>query len=144
MGVRNAPYRCLRFALPRNSKARDQAGFTLLESNGGISHETFWGGLLLDQANGVALDPSGHAYVTGETRSTGFPGDTVLNSSPFQATRSGNIDAWIVKHLRDDPIILAPSITWGLAPMAAALLFAGARVLRGRKRSFAGLILPSR
>lgn len=38
MGVRNAPYRCRRFALPRNSKARaaarrtrDQAGFTLLE-----------------------------------------------------------------------------------------------------------------
>jgi len=31
MGVRNAPYRCRRFALPRNSQARDQAGFTLLE-----------------------------------------------------------------------------------------------------------------
>jgi len=31
MGVRNAPYRCRRFALPRNSKATDQAGFTLLE-----------------------------------------------------------------------------------------------------------------
>ncbi len=31
MGVRNAPYRCRRFALPRNSKARGQAGFTLLE-----------------------------------------------------------------------------------------------------------------
>ncbi len=100
------------------------AGFTLLAATGGIDHETFWGGILFDQANGVALDSLGHAYVTGETRSTGFPGDTVLSSSPFQAARSGNIDAWIVKHLRDDPIAV-PSMTWGLGLMVGALLAVG-------------------
>jgi len=106
------------------------AGFTLLEANGSLAHETFWGGGLLDLANGVALDSVGHAYVTGETRSTGFPGDTVLNGSPFQATRSGNIDAWVVKHLRDDPI-LVPSMTWGLGVVAAALLAVAMRRSRG-------------
>ncbi len=106
------------------------AGFTLLAANGQISHETFWGGSLFDQANGVALDPHGHAYVTGETRSTGFPGDTVLSSTPFQATRSGNIDAWIVKHLRDDPIALVPSMTWGYVLVAGALLVLGGRLSR--------------
>lgn len=106
------------------------AGFTLLEAGGPISHETFWGGLFLDQANGVALDSMGHAYVTGETRSTGFPGDTVLSMTPFQATKSGNIDAWIVKHLRDDPIRV-PSMTWGLGFMVGTLLWVGARRVRG-------------
>lgn len=106
------------------------AGFTLLAANGQITHETFWGGSLFDQANGVALDPLGHAYVTGETRSTGFPGDTVLNSSPFQAARSGNIDAWIVKHLRDDPVVLVPSMSWGLLLVAGVPLMLGGRLAR--------------
>ncbi len=108
------------------------AGLTLLEANGQIAHETFWGGSLLDRANGVALDPSGHAYVTGETRSTGFPGDTVLNSSPFQSALSGNIDAWVVKHQRDDPIAPVPSMTRGfvLVLVGCALLVLWGRLSR--------------
>ncbi len=105
------------------------AGFTLLEANGGVSHETFWGGSLRSQANGVALDQLGHAYVTGETRANGFPGDIVLNPSPFQDTRPGSTAAWIVKHLRDDPVPV-PLMTWGLVLVAGALLALGVRVLR--------------
>lgn len=105
------------------------AGFTLLSASGTIDHETFWGGGFFDTANGVALDVYGHAYVTGETRSTGFPGDTVLNPSPFQATRSGNIDAWVVKHLRDDPVFV-PGLTWGLLPLVLLLAWYGTRSTR--------------
>lgn len=106
------------------------AGFTLLEADGSFNHETFWGGSLLDRANGVALDAFGHAYVTGETRSTGFPGDTVLSSTPFQATRSGNIDAWIVKHLRDDPIGVPSVMSWGIAMMVAGMFWVAVRRVR--------------
>ncbi len=105
------------------------AGFTLLTATGTIDHETFWGGLLFDTANSVALDIYGHAYVTGETRSTGFPGDTVLNPSPFQATRSGNIDAWVVKHRRNFPVFL-PGLTWGLVPLVLAMAWFGTRSMR--------------
>jgi hypothetical protein len=69
--------------------------------------------------------------VTGETRSTGFPGDTVLNPSPFQGTRPGNIDAWVVKHLRDDPVQV-PMMTWGILPMAGVITLLGSAMFRGR------------
>ena len=78
--------------------------FTNISADGQIDHETFWGGSLPDFVNGIAIDAVGHAYVTGETRSTSFPGDTVLNPNPFQAAKSGSADAWVIRHLRDDPI----------------------------------------
>ena len=111
------------------------AGFTLVAADGGFEHDTFWGGSLFDTANAVALDASGHAYVTGETRSAGFPGDTVLNPTPFQGSRSGNIDAWLVKHLRDDPVpppSLVPALTGGAAILVVGMLLLGVRLTRRR------------
>ena len=111
------------------------AGFTLVAADGGFEHDTFWGGSLFDTANAVALDASGHAYVTGETRSTGFPGDTVLNPTPSQASRSGSIDAWLVKHLRDDPVpppSLVPALTGGAAILVVGMLLLGLRLTRRR------------
>jgi hypothetical protein len=107
----------------------------LVVVDGGFEHDTFWGGSLFDTANAVALDASGHAYVTGETRSTGFPGDTVLNPTPFQASRSGSIDAWLVKHLRDDPVpppSLVPALTGGAAILVVGMLLLGLRLTRRR------------
>src|SRR5580658_1619306 len=52
---------------------------------------TYLGGIGNDTAAGVALDPSGNIYVTGQTQSTNFP---TLN--PLQATSSES-DAFVVK-----------------------------------------------
>ena len=79
--------------------------FALVNSSGTFEeHETFWGGLSRDVGNAVTVDRFGHAYVTGVTASSSFPGDVVLNPNPFDGTLSGPPDAFIVKHLRDDPL----------------------------------------
>ena len=114
------------------------AVFTHLAANGSQEFETFWGGILPDFANGVAVDAAGHAFVTGETRSSGFPGDTVQNPSPFQGSISGNIDAWVVKLLRDDPIPQVPALPGGMAVAAAALLAAGIAAARRATRRTRG------
>jgi len=56
-----------------------------------LVYSTFLGGAGLDQGNGIAVDSSGNAYVTGLTGSTAFP---TLN--PFQQRR-GSITAFVSK-----------------------------------------------
>jgi len=61
-----------------------------------ILFSTYLGGSGLDQANGIALDPSGNIYITGTTKSTNFP---IRN--PLQASRAGtgdsSADAFVTK-----------------------------------------------
>lgn len=57
----------------------DPAGTTLVYS-------TFLGGDSFDQGNGVAVDSSGSAYVTGTTQSNNFP----ITPGAFQTSLSGN------------------------------------------------------
>lgn len=57
-----------------------------------LVYSTYLGGSATDQANGVAVDSAGSAYVTGLTLSTNFP---TLN--PFQPTLHGTQDAFITK-----------------------------------------------
>ena len=63
----------------------DPTGRTLLFS-------TYLGGSGTDQANGIAVDPQGNAYVTGSTNSPNFPTKT-----PLQAANAGGLDAFAVK-----------------------------------------------
>lgn len=53
---------------------------------------TFLGGQGVEHGNGIAVDGSGAAYVTGRTETYGFP---VLN--PYQGTAQGRTDAYLVK-----------------------------------------------
>jgi PKD repeat protein len=63
-------------------------------SSGGNSlvYSTFLGGTYDERGYGIAVDGSGAAYVTGQTRSTDFP-----TSNPYQGTNRGYADAFVVK-----------------------------------------------
>jgi hypothetical protein len=80
--------------------ARNQVGFEVgaydatlpLVIDPILVYSTYLGGNGEDISNGIALDPSGNAYVTGYTASTNFP---TLN--PRQAVKSGGNDAFVTK-----------------------------------------------
>ena len=65
-----------------------------LNSQGnGLAYSTFLGGEENDSAIGVVADSSGNAYVTGGTRSTGFP----ATPNAYQSFVAGDTDAYLVK-----------------------------------------------
>jgi hypothetical protein len=58
-----------------------------------VSLATYIGGAGTDQAFGIALDPAGNVYLTGNTTSANFP--TTIGS--IASTRPGGIDVFVVK-----------------------------------------------
>jgi len=57
-----------------------------------LLYSTYFGGDNADQAESIAVDASGNAYVVGVTYSTNFP---VV--SPVQAANAGNTDVFVIK-----------------------------------------------
>jgi hypothetical protein len=57
-----------------------------------ISYSTTFGGISNDDANGIAVDSSGNAYLVGTTFSTNFP---VVGG--FQSTFNGGLDVFVTK-----------------------------------------------
>jgi hypothetical protein len=71
------------------------AFITKLSSSGStLSYSTYLGGSSIDYGEGIAVDSSGNAYVTGWTRSTDFP-----TQNPYQGTLGGSygMDAFVTK-----------------------------------------------
>lgn len=64
----------------------------------GIQYSTFLGGAGTDLAYGVAVDGSGAVYVTGHTRSTGFP----TTAGAFDTTHTGGSEDVFVSKLAPD------------------------------------------
>ena len=65
-----------------------------LSGSPALSYFTYLGGSLADSANGIALDSSDNAYVTGSTVSTDFP----IAGTVFQPTfGGGNADAFVTE-----------------------------------------------
>ncbi len=68
-------------------------------------YSTFLGGTLLDSGNGISVDGSGNAYITGDTDSQDFP-----LASPLQSTKGGvspsSPDAFVVKLAADGSELL--------------------------------------
>src|SRR5262249_50442965 len=75
------------------------AFLTKLDAAGAIVYSTYLGGAGPDQANGVAADAAGNAYVTGSTASADFPTSQAFQSSPGdRGDCLGNCgDAFVVK-----------------------------------------------
>ena len=66
---------------------------TKLSSSGSaLSYSTYLGGSGSDHGEGIAVDGSGNAYVTGDTWSSDFP-----TQNPYQRTLAGEQDAFIAK-----------------------------------------------
>jgi hypothetical protein len=71
----------------------DAVVFKLNSAGNDFLYSTFLGGEENDSAVGVAVDDNGNAYVTGGTRSTGFP----TTGTAYQPTKSGDTDGFLVK-----------------------------------------------
>ncbi len=79
-------------AQPAYGGGQSDAFVTKLGASGALIYSTYLGGNNSDQGNGIAVDSSGSAYVTGFTHSTSFP-----LVSPFQASLGGTADAFVAK-----------------------------------------------
>jgi len=82
-------------ALQGNLAGLQNAFVTELSWNGSalsLVYSTYLGGKLRDYGEGIAVDSSGDAYVTGFTSSSNFP-----TASPFQASLAGPFDTFISK-----------------------------------------------
>jgi beta-propeller repeat-containing protein len=58
-----------------------------------LDYSTFLGGSNSDRGNGIALDTSGNAYVTGDTSSSNFP----TTAGVFDTTANGDVDVFVTK-----------------------------------------------
>jgi len=61
---------------------------------GAVIYATYLGGSANDEGNGIAVDPSGAVYVTGDTASTDFP---IVKPGAFQSTYGGATDAFVTR-----------------------------------------------
>jgi hypothetical protein len=81
---------------PANGGGFGDAFVTQINAAGtAIVYSTFLGGSGFDLGNGIAVDGTGNAYVTGETSSTTFPGVTAGSIQP--ANGGGLEDAFVTK-----------------------------------------------
>jgi hypothetical protein len=76
---------------------------TLPDPNDALIYSTYFGGNNNDFGNGIAVDSSGNAYVTGATLSTNFP-----LQDPIQASSASLEDAFVAK-FDPDPTLPDPN-----------------------------------
>ncbi|MBJ9993651.1 DUF7948 domain-containing protein, partial [Paenibacillus sp. S28] len=74
-----------------------------------LEYSTYLGGSSADQGNGIAVDDSGHAYVTGQTLSPDFP----TTPGAFRNFISGNQDAFVTKLSPDGSFLVYSTFLGG-------------------------------
>ncbi|HSQ64282.1 MAG TPA: SBBP repeat-containing protein [Polyangiaceae bacterium] len=75
-----------------NAGATDAFVTKLTPSGSALAYSTFLGGSGYDGGEGIAVDSSGYAYLTGSTPSTDFP-----TASPIQSSNGGSSDVFVTK-----------------------------------------------
>jgi carbohydrate binding protein with CBM6 domain/beta-propeller repeat-containing protein len=77
-----------------NGKPPEDAFVTKLNPTAtGLIYSTYLGGIGDDHGNGIAIDPDGNAYVTGDTKAINFP----TTPTSFQPVFGGARDAFVTK-----------------------------------------------
>jgi uncharacterized repeat protein (TIGR01451 family) len=71
----------------------DGVAFKLNPQGNGLAYSTYIGAEDNDSTEGVTVDSAGSAYLTGGTKSQGFP----VTGTGFQTTRGGDTDAYLMK-----------------------------------------------
>src|SRR6266404_1247702 len=89
----------------------DGVVFKLNAQGNALVYSTFLGGEDNDSTEGIAVDSSGNAYVTGGTRSSGFP----VTSSGFQSFRAGDTDAYLTKLNASGSAVLYSTMLGGIS-----------------------------
>jgi hypothetical protein len=81
-------------AVQQSAAGASEAFVVRLNPSGVKAYFTLLGGSGHDNARGIAIDGSGHAYITGYTGSTNFP-----TSNAAQGSKAGGDDAFVAKIL---------------------------------------------
>ena len=78
----------------QSAKGAQQDAFVAKINPAGTAwvYSTYLGGNNVDEGNGIAVDATGNAYVTGYTASTNFP-----LHSPFRGSNTASVDAFVTK-----------------------------------------------
>jgi len=80
-----------------------------------LVYSTYLGGSGTDSGNGIAVDGSGNAYVTGGTHSTNFP-----TTDPLQASNTGNNDVFVTKINASGSVLVYSTYLGGSADQGGA------------------------
>lgn len=79
-----------------------------------LTYSTYFGGSGSDQANDIAVDALGNAYITGFTTSTGSPPAGLATPSAFQTVNAGSRDAFVTKFNPAGSLLLYSTYLGGL------------------------------
>jgi hypothetical protein len=81
-----------------NSCASGDGFVTELNSSGsGLVYSTYIGGSGVNQANAIALDSSGNAYITGYTKSSSFPITAGVFQPKCSSCSAGTVDSYVTE-----------------------------------------------
>ena len=107
---------------------------TKMNSSGSaLTYSTYLGGSNADYGNGIAVDSTGNAYVTGYTDSLDFPTVNAIQPIPFGGRR-GYTDAFVTKYNAAGSALVYSTYLGGSTRTRAALL----RTRRAARMSLGG------